>query len=180
MRLRINQISIKLDYEKPDALATIARLLNCREDELDRLVFLRRSIDARGKDVQPRFVLSAIEPLCVNPVEKLHPVRQVSVRRLDEEVVVVRHQAVRVADPAVSIDNVSQGIEKSGPIVLVEKDARARIATTGDVVDSVFVFQPQWSRHGDHSLSRRNPKNKGLTPFSPDPILTLIDPILIL
>ena len=58
MRLRINHISIKLDYEKPDALPTIARLLNCREDQLDRLVLLRRSIDARGVDVPPRFVLS--------------------------------------------------------------------------------------------------------------------------
>jgi len=59
MRLRINQISVKLDYEKPDVLATIARLLDCREDELDRLLLLRRSIDARGKDSLPRFVLSA-------------------------------------------------------------------------------------------------------------------------
>ena len=59
MRLRINQISIKLDYEKPDVLAAIARLLNCREDELDRLVLLRRSIDARKVDVPPHFVLSA-------------------------------------------------------------------------------------------------------------------------
>jgi len=58
MRLRINQISVKLDYEKPDVLATIARLLNCREDELDRLVLLRRSVDARGKDSLPRFVVS--------------------------------------------------------------------------------------------------------------------------
>jgi uncharacterized protein len=59
MRLRINQITIRLDYEKSDVLATIGRLLNCREDELDRLVILRRSIDARGEDVPPRFVLSA-------------------------------------------------------------------------------------------------------------------------
>ncbi len=54
MRLRINQISVKLNYEKPDALAAIARLLNCHEDDLDRLVLLRRSIDARGVDVPPR------------------------------------------------------------------------------------------------------------------------------
>jgi len=59
MRLRVNQITVKLDYEKPDVLATIARLLNCSADELDRLVILRRSIDARGKDVPPRFVLLA-------------------------------------------------------------------------------------------------------------------------
>ncbi|MGB2983405.1 MAG: NAD(P)/FAD-dependent oxidoreductase [Candidatus Bipolaricaulia bacterium] len=49
---------MKLDYEKPDVLSAIARLLNCREDDLDRLVLLRRSIDARGKELQPRFVLS--------------------------------------------------------------------------------------------------------------------------
>jgi uncharacterized FAD-dependent dehydrogenase len=58
MRLRISQIPVKLDYEKPNVLAAVARLLNCREDELDRLVLLRRSIDARGMDAQPRFVLS--------------------------------------------------------------------------------------------------------------------------
>ena len=58
MRLRIHQISIRLDYEKPDVLAATARLLDCREDELDRLALLRRSIDARGHERQPRFVLS--------------------------------------------------------------------------------------------------------------------------
>jgi len=57
MRLRINQISIKLSYEKPDVLAAVARLLNCREDELDQLTLLRRSVDARRKDKEPRFVL---------------------------------------------------------------------------------------------------------------------------
>jgi len=58
MRLRIHQIKLKLDYAKPDLLAAIARLLNCREDVLGKPVLLRRSIDARGKDVQPRYVLS--------------------------------------------------------------------------------------------------------------------------
>jgi len=58
MRLRVNQISLKLDYEKADVIAAIARLLGCRAEELDGLVLLRRSIDARGGDVQPHFVLS--------------------------------------------------------------------------------------------------------------------------
>jgi len=58
MRLRIHQISLKLDYEKPDVLAAIARLLNCRDDELGRLVLLRRSVDARHAEAPPRFVLS--------------------------------------------------------------------------------------------------------------------------
>ena len=58
MRLRIHQISLRLDYEKADVLAAIAGILGCREDELDRLVLLRRSIDARRADLAPRFVLS--------------------------------------------------------------------------------------------------------------------------
>jgi len=58
MRLRINQISLKLDYEKADVIAAIARLLDCPVEELEKLVLLRRSIDARGDDVQPHFVLS--------------------------------------------------------------------------------------------------------------------------
>ena len=33
-----------------------------------------------------------------------------------------------MTDPAESIDNVSQDLEESGPIVLVEEDALARIA----------------------------------------------------
>jgi len=58
MRLRIHQISLKLGYEKPDLTAAIARLLNCSEDVLGRPTLVRRSIDARGKNTQPRFVLS--------------------------------------------------------------------------------------------------------------------------
>jgi len=58
MRLRIHQVSMKLDYEKPDVLAAIARMLDCSEDVLGKPILLRRSIDARRKDAPPRFVLS--------------------------------------------------------------------------------------------------------------------------
>jgi len=110
-------------------------------------------------------VVSTIEPLCVNPVEKLHPVTQATARCLNKEVVVVRHQAVRVTDPALSIDNVSKDFEESGPIALVEKDTFSPIATTSDVVYSACVFQPQRSCHTVRSLSQIHPNNKGVTPL---------------
>ena len=59
IRLRIHQIALRLDYEKPDVVTAIARLLQCRDDEIGDLKLLRRSIDARRKDAAPRFVLSA-------------------------------------------------------------------------------------------------------------------------
>ena len=58
MRLRIHQISLKLDYDKADVLSAIARILDCPGDALGQPSLVRRSIDARRKDVQPKFVLS--------------------------------------------------------------------------------------------------------------------------
>jgi len=58
IRLRVNQIAVKLDYEKPDIVAAIARLLQCPEENVGNVELLRRSIDARRKDAAPRFVLS--------------------------------------------------------------------------------------------------------------------------
>ncbi len=57
MRLRLHQIKVRLEYEKPDITAAVAKILGCPESELARLTLLRRSIDARGH-AKPRFVLS--------------------------------------------------------------------------------------------------------------------------
>jgi len=58
MRLRIHQVSVKLEYEKPDVVTAVARILDCPIDRLENLELLRRSVDARRKDAPPRFVLS--------------------------------------------------------------------------------------------------------------------------
>ncbi len=58
MRLRVHQITVKLDYEDTDVLSSIARVLGCPAVDLTNLRVLRRSIDARRKDAPPRFVLT--------------------------------------------------------------------------------------------------------------------------
>ncbi len=105
-------------------------------------------------------MVSTIEPLCVDPVEKLHPATQAGVRRFDEKMVVVAHQAVRMTDPAVPLDNVTDDLQEAGPIAVAEGDPVPRIATTGDVIERTFVAQPQRSRHGVPSVSRRIRKMK--------------------
>jgi len=59
MRLRINQIIMKLEYTMEDVLYAIARRLGAREQDLANVEVLRRSIDARKKDRPPHYVLSA-------------------------------------------------------------------------------------------------------------------------
>jgi hypothetical protein len=45
-----------------------------------------------------------------------------------------------MTDPTASIDNVSQDLEESGPVSVVEEDVFSHIPTAGDVVDCTLVF----------------------------------------
>ena len=58
MRLRINQISVRLAYGESDVLKAICRKLRCEKGQLDNLQIIRRSLDARKKDKEPRYILS--------------------------------------------------------------------------------------------------------------------------
>lgn len=58
MRLRINQIIMKLEYTSEDVLHAIARRLGARVHDLGKIEVLRRSLDARKKDRPPHYVLS--------------------------------------------------------------------------------------------------------------------------
>ncbi|MCK5827740.1 FAD-binding protein [Candidatus Bipolaricaulota bacterium] len=59
MRLRINQIIVKLEYTPEDVLLAISQRLGARQQDLSDVEVLRRSIDARKKDRPPLYVLSA-------------------------------------------------------------------------------------------------------------------------
>lgn len=52
----------------------------------------------------------SVKELRINAVQLTHAERKIAVRRLDEEVVVVVHQTVGMADPVVTFINVLEGI----------------------------------------------------------------------
>ncbi len=58
MKLRINQIPVRLAYGKGDVLKAVCRKLRCGKEQLDHLEIIRRSLDARKKDKEPRYILS--------------------------------------------------------------------------------------------------------------------------
>ena len=84
MRLRINQIIVKLEYTPADVMLAIVGRLNVPEQDLSQLDVLRRSIDARKKDRPPLYVLSvevtyagethpALKPGQIDVVEERKP-----------------------------------------------------------------------------------------------------------
>jgi uncharacterized FAD-dependent dehydrogenase len=58
MRLRINQVSVRLAYGEGDVLKALCRDLRCKAEHLANPEILRRSLDARKKDQEPRYILS--------------------------------------------------------------------------------------------------------------------------
>jgi hypothetical protein len=67
-------------------------------------------------------VVAAVEVVRVGAVHAMHPLRDISVGRLDEQMEVVRHQAPRTALPLVVLHDVSQDAEEPLAVEIVEKD----------------------------------------------------------
>ena len=101
----------------------------------------------------------AIDPLRVDPVEVAHASRQVRVGRLDHKVVVIAHKAVRIAEPSEAIYYFAKDLKEGKAIGVGEEDLLTGIPTARDVVDSSFVFDPQWPCHNG-SLHQLTPRMK--------------------
>jgi hypothetical protein len=80
--------------------------------------------------------VSAVECLCVAAVELSHRDREVGARRLQQQVVVVVHQAVGVADQAVPLDDVRNELEEAAAVGVVADDRLSIVAARDHVVEA--------------------------------------------
>lgn len=70
----------------------------------------------------------------VAAVQIPHPVGEVRQRGLDEQVVVVTHQAAHVSAPAIAPFDPAQDVEEDDPVSIVQHDRRVVVAADPDVV----------------------------------------------
>jgi hypothetical protein len=115
--------------------ATADRFL---EHVLDRagkvvVVFDDPGREALAEDVPPALVPPVVR-LRVRAVEPLQPVGEPPELGLDDEVVVVRHQAEGVNAPVVALDLPREECEEEAVVVGVAKGGGAGDASRGDVV----------------------------------------------
>jgi hypothetical protein len=106
-------------------------VVDCRRVLLVRLDHLR-PVSAAEDVILP--LVALVEGARVASVQVAHPVCEVRHRGLDEEVVVVAHQAAHVSPPAVTPFDPAQDVEEDDPISIVEDDRRVVVAPNPDVV----------------------------------------------
>ena len=90
--------------------------------------------EALAEQVAPALV-AAVERLRVDAVQALHSGGEVLELRLDDEVVVVRHQAEDVDSPVVAVDDGREQAQEEAALIVVQEDRRARYSPRCDVVD---------------------------------------------
>jgi hypothetical protein len=86
----------------------------------------------------PDPVVSTVERLCVGAVEPGHPTSEVWSRRLEDQVIVVDHQAVGQAGPVAKALHTPAYGDELCAVAIVFEDGLASIATVEHVVDPVL------------------------------------------
>jgi hypothetical protein len=93
--------------------------------------------EAFAEEVAPTF-MPPVERLGVDPVEPPHPLGEAPELGLEDEVVVVRHQAERVHAPVVAVDLLREEAEEQAEVVHHPERRRAGHASRRDVVDPAW------------------------------------------
>ncbi len=88
-----------------------------------------------------------VEGLRVAAVQQLHPGGELGAGALDDEVVMVPHQAEAVHGPAVTAHDPLEQVQEEDPVEVVAVDEAAVDAAAGQVVDPVGEQEAGDARH---------------------------------
>lgn len=118
----------------------------------DRVEELRLTVDHPRREAGAEQVAGAlvavVEPPGVLAVQELDSGGEPRPRRVEHEMDVVAHQAVRVAGPLVVLDGLGEQAEIGEPVVVVAKDHRAVDSASGYVKIAVGELRTKNARHG--------------------------------
>jgi len=93
-------------------------------------------------------VVGAVKPLGIHAVDLPHAAGEAHLGRLDEEVVVVRHEAIGMADPVTTLDGIAEDPQERLTVDISEEDGFAGITSGGHVVEGAGELDPEWPCHG--------------------------------
>src|SRR5207244_2986127 len=143
-----------------DAEAGFDRVL---ADVLAGVLEVTLGLDHPGREAGAEKVAAAavaqVEPLGVAAAQVLDAGGQLRLRRLDDGVVVIRHQAEGVDLPAIAVDGLRKELQEREPVVVIAHDRRPVDAARGDVEEPIRQLRTQNPRHIS-KLARRSGDNR--------------------
>jgi hypothetical protein len=109
-----------------------------------------------------------IECTGVTAVQVPHSLVEIREGSLDEQVVVVTHQAAHVGAPAVAPFDPAQDVDEDDPVSIVHHDRRVIVAADPDVVVRAGFVVTEKASHRSN-VAPRNPGDPRCDAFAPRP-----------
>ena len=100
----------------------------------------------------PNPAMPPVERLGVDAVELAHGLGQIGVRSLKQEMEVVGHQAISMANHVEAAHRQSEDGEKGIPVDVVQENGSLGVAPGGHMVNGSRIFYAEWSGHGEGIL----------------------------
>ena len=91
--------------------------------------------------------MAAVADLGEYTIELAHALGQIAVGGLNEQVVVVAHEAIRIAKPIEALDHLRQRQQERASVVVVLKNGLTPVTACSDVVKRIGKFQAEWAGH---------------------------------
>jgi hypothetical protein len=88
-----------------------------------------------------------VEAQRVEPIETVHALGEIRFSELEDDVVVVGHQAVGETDPVPMMDRLGQNRHEQAPVLVVEEDRRLPDAARREMHDAAGWMQALGSSH---------------------------------
>ena len=83
----------------------------------------------------PDLLVPEVVGLRVAAIQLPHAEREIRLRRLDQQMIVIVHQTVGMAHPPIAIDNMGQQAQPLQAVPVVSHDVLPGVAPTRDMVD---------------------------------------------
>src|SRR4030067_1024116 len=94
-----------------------------------------------------------IAGLGIYAVELSHSLGQIAVRCLDQQVVVIIHEAPGMTYPVELCNDLLQSSQKRLPVLVVLKNVFAPVPARGDVVERIGKFYADGAGHGGRNIT---------------------------
>ena len=91
--------------------------------------------------------MAAIEPAGIDTEEPFHARDQIALRRLDDRVKMIAHEAVGVDLPRGFAARLAERGEKATAVVVIAEDGLAMIAPVHHMVDRTRIFHSELAGH---------------------------------
>ena len=93
-------------------------------------------------------MVPAVKGLGKQTIQLAHADGKIGFGRLDQQMVVVGHEAIRVADPAVAGYDLAQSLKKQFTVDVVQEDLLPIVTPAGEVIECAWKLHPERSCHG--------------------------------